>query len=149
MPKASTVAPHVIAATLSLVLAVFLGLLFDRRTVIELDASQSFIQPNPASPGERIAITWAATAHRNCAGKVIPRLFDSTGRVYEYARIPTVYQDLLAPAKRTFTKEIVLPTVMAYGPAHYEAVVRRWCNPVQQYLWPMTDRPFPIPFVVE
>ena len=148
MINARSVICHSLAAAISLSFAVFLGMLFDRRPVVDLDATKSFISPAPARPGERIFITWSAVAHRNCAGYTIPRVVESTGRVFEYARTPTVYQDLMAPLARSFTKELILPAIMTSGPARYEAIVIRWCNPVQQYIWPMIDRPFPIYFEI-
>lgn len=130
------------------VIAPQLQMLLDRREVLTLDARASHIAPNPAKPGDTITITWRASPIRNCAGVVIPRVIDSTGRIYEFARTPTVYQDLMRPGDREFTKLLTLPTVMAPGPARYEAVVIRWCNVLQEWLWPMVDKPFPIPFVV-
>lgn len=79
---------------------------------------------------------------------VIPRIIDATGRIYEFSRIPTVYNDVMQPGDRTFTKTMTLPTVMAAGPATYHAVIVRWCNPVQEKVWPMVDAPNPIPFLV-
>lgn len=139
---------RVVAAVLPLVLTVFFGMLLDRRTVNELDASRSFIQPNPARPGAVITITWSVIAKRQCDGIVTPRVIESTGRIFEYANIAPVYQELTAE-RRLFAKQLTLPTVMASGPARYEAVVKRWCNWVQKYFWQMTDPPFPIHFVVE
>lgn len=131
------------------IIAPVLVMLFDRREVVQLDAGKSYIVPSPARPGTTISITWSAIPLRNCAGTVIPRVIDSTGRIYEFARSATVYQDLMRPGARQFTKALTLPTVMPAGPARYEAVVVRWCNVLQEYLWPMIDRPFPIPFEVE
>ncbi len=126
-----------------------LQLLFDRRAVLTLDAAASSIRPNPVKAGDTISITWRAIPHRHCAGTVIPRIIDSTGRIYEFARIPVVYHHIMNFGGQSFTKTLTLPTVMAPGPARYEAVVIRWCNILQEYLWPMVDKPFPIPFVVK
>lgn len=131
------------------VIAPFFQMLFDRRQVLSLDAKGSSVTPNPARQGDTVTITWQAAAYRNCSGVVIPRIIDSTGRIYEFARVPTVYQDLMRPGDRHFTKTLTLPAVMAPGPARYEAVIIRWCNVVQEYLWPMVDKPFPIPFEVK
>lgn len=140
---------HCAAATVGVLIAIFVGLLLDRNTVVMLDVSKSSISPNPAPSGGTIQITWSAVAKRNCAGIVIPRVIDSTGRIYEYARTPTVYQDIMRPGERSFTKTLVLPSGMTPGPARYEAIIIRWCNSVQQYFWPMIDQPFPIPMMVE
>lgn len=136
------------AVALGIALAMGAGLLFDRRSVIDLDSTLSFIEPSPATPGKVVAITWHARARRICPGIVIPRFIDNSGRVYEYTRSPVVYHTLLASGK-SFTKTLVLPEVMSPGPARYEAVVIRWCNFMQEFFWPMVDRPFPIYFVVK
>ena len=77
------------AIVIGLVLSFVLLLLFDRRHVVELDASKSFIEPNPVSAGERISITWSAISRRNCAGFVIPRILESSG-------IPIIEMDSFA-----------------------------------------------------
>lgn len=146
--NARNVLCHVIAASTGIAIAVFAGLLLDRKAVVELDAQASLITPSPSRMGETIYITWSATARRNCAGAVIPRVIDSTGRIFEYARAPTVYQDIMYPGERSFTKSLILPHAMAPGPARYQAVVIRWCNRVQELFWPMIDEPFPIFFEV-
>lgn len=123
-------------------------MLLDRRAVVDLDAANSFIVPNPARSGQDVSIIWRATSLRNCEGVVIPRIVDSSGRIFEYSRLPTVYRDIMRPGERSFTKIITLPTSMAPGPARYEAIVIRWCNPIQRAIWSMVDRPFPIRFNV-
>lgn len=140
---------HAAAIWLGLCITVFGVMLLDRSIVVELDVAQSSVSPDPAIAGQTIAITWSAKARRNCDGLVIPRIIDSAGRIYEFARIPTVYQDIMRPGERSFTKSIVLPAGMTPGPARYESIVIRWCNSVQEYFWPMIDPPFPIPFDVE
>lgn len=139
---------NLLSAAIGISLAVAIGLLLDRREPITLYSEFSSIQPNPATPGVTIAITWKAKAERQCAGSVIPRIVDSTGRIYEYTPIPTVYHDLMNYNPGTFTKTLQLPEVIAPGLARYEAVVTRWCNSMQQHFWPMVDKPFPIPFTV-
>lgn len=124
-------------------------LIFDRRPVLLLDASLSFITPSPAVPGKPIYITWAAKPMRSCEGVVVPRIIDSTGRIYEFSPAPTVYTELLIGEKKTFVKTLTLPTVMTSGQAKYQAIVYRWCNKLQYLFWPMIDAPFPILFDVE
>lgn len=148
-PRIRTVLCQVAAAAIGISITITLGLFLDRNPVVELDPIKSSIYPNPALPGQTINITWHAIAHRNCSGIVIPRIIDSTGRIYEFTRSSTVYQDIMQPGDRTFTKTLTLPAVMAPGTARYQAVVIRWCNRVQELLWPMVDEPFPIPFEVE
>ncbi len=140
---------QILGISTGLAVSVAAVLLLDRHPPIRLDASRSFITPSPANPGDTITITWAALADRRCGGFIIPRVIDSTGRIYEFARIPVVYHELMKPDATQFSKVLTLPTVMAKGPARYEAVVVRWCNVVQEYLWPMVDAPFPIPFIVK
>lgn len=147
MSIAGLATKRMLGVILPIVLTIFFGLLLDRRTVNDLDGSRSFIQPNPVHAGDRISITWSVIARRHCDGIVYPRVIESTQRIFEYSSLPTVYQDL-SPEWRLFTKELTLPIVMADGPARYEAVIVRWCNWVQRYVWPMTDKPFPIHFIV-
>lgn len=139
---------HAAGAVMAVLMTWFLFQLFDRHAVVELDASKSYIVPNPAGPGGIVTIVWSAVERRNCAGRVIPRIIDSSGRLFEYAYTPTVYHVLLTPGARSFSKSFTLPTGMAAGRARYEAIVIRWCNSVQQYIWPMQDVPFPIWFDV-
>jgi hypothetical protein len=138
-----------IAAFLGFFILTFLVQILDRHPVVTLDASKSYISPNPANAGETVYITWSALEHRNCEGIAIPRVIDSAGRVFEYAYVPTVYHDLLSPNARSFSKQFTLPVGMAPGQARYEAIVRRWCNWEQKYFWPMVDEPFPIYFDVK
>lgn len=137
------------ALVASALVTMFLYALLDRSPVVELDLAQSYVRPNPATAGETIWITWSATELRNCRGLAIPRVFDSNGRVYDYASRDTAYHDLLSETPRSFTRPIVLPTVMSSGTAKYEAVVIRWCNVIQKHIWPMVDAPFPLYFTVK
>lgn len=139
---------HAIAAPIGILITVFFVQLLDRHPVVVLDAEKSYVSPTPASPGQTVSITWSAVEKRNCDGIAIPRVIDSSGRVFEYAYGPTVYHDLLTPGARSFTKPLTLPLGMAPGRARYEAVVQRWCNWPQRVFWPMVDSPFPIYFEV-
>jgi hypothetical protein len=139
---------HAAAVVTAFGVTYFLFQLFDRNPVVELDAAKSYITPNPAVPGGNVNIVWSAVEKRNCAGRVIPRVIDSAGRVFEYAYTPTVYHDLMRRDVRSFSKAFTLPIGMAPGRAQYAPIVTRWCNPVQQYIWPMQEAPFPIWFDV-
>lgn len=129
-------------------MTIFLLMLFDRRPPVIVYEGYASVVPNPAKAGDTISITWTVRAERSCAGEVIPRVIDGAGIVHEYAHIPTVYHSLMQSNPGTFTKQLPLPTVIMAGPARYEAVVIRWCNVVQQYLWPIIDPPFPIYFEI-
>lgn len=146
--RTRTIMCQIIAAVVGLIIAWHAVMLFDRSAVVELDSSASYITPNPANMGGAIAITWKAKSYRNCGGEVIPRIIDSTGRIFEYAKTPTVYNVLMRADPAKFTKLLTLPTIMTPGPARYEAVVIRWCNWVQKEFWPMVDKPFPILFEI-
>lgn len=139
---------HVAAAAVGLCVFAFLWLLLDRGPVLILQQNDSYVLPDPAPQGHRISIVWSAIERRNCDGVVIPRVVDSSGRVFEYARQPAIYHDLMQPGKRSFTKTLRLPLGMAPGPARYEPIVLRWCNPIQQLVWPLRDPPLVIAFTV-
>ena len=130
------------------VVAIAASMLFNRSICVSLDSSKSYIEPAAAKPGERIAIVWQANAYSQCQGMIIPRLIDSTGRIFEYDPVPAVYHDLMVDNPGTFTKFITLPTVITPGRARYDAVVFRWRNFLQKHFWPMREKPFPIWFEI-
>lgn len=143
-----TLACKGIAVFVGACITIFFLQLLDRRSPVTLFPRLATILPNPAPPGSLISITWTVRAERACAGEIIPRVIDSGGIVHEYAHIPTVYHAIMDGNPGTFTKQIQLPNVIMAGPARYEAVVIRWCNQVQHWLWPIIDPPFPIHFEI-
>lgn len=147
--KIRLIACHGIAALIGTAMTTFLVLLLDRRPPAILYPELSSVTPSPARPGETVAITWTVRPERACEGEVIPRIIDSTGRIFEYAPVRTVYQKLtMNKEPQQFSRFMQLPAVIPPGRTRYEAVVHRWCNLVQQYLWPLTDAPAPIPFMI-
>lgn len=129
---------HAIAATLALFISFFMIALLDRRPPLRIEPG-SYISPDPVKPGGAIILTWSVTLDRNCEGEVISRLIDSTGRIYEYDRGPATYKDMTRPSPQFYTKSIVLPVVMPPGKTQYDSIITRWCNPIQEHLWPMVE----------
>lgn len=122
----------------------------DRRTVVEIYGT--WITPNPATPGHPITITWEAKALRpGCGGEVRRKIIDSTGRVFEFSVVPTVFRENTADGSGRFSREIVLPVEIAPGPASYVARVTRWCGWLQKTLWPMDENGLgsPIRFTIK
>lgn len=133
--------PFIITASIiSMVSVTYIGtLLLDRRSVLSIESV--VISPNPVRPGETISITWSGVAHRSCDGEVIRQIVDSSGRVFDYARIDTAYHDIAhRGVPKTFTRYLQTPADMAPGPAEYRTIVRRWCNSLQRIFWPMIER---------
>lgn len=138
---------HAMAATIGLLISFFMIALLDRRPPLRIEPG-AHIDPDPVKIGGTITLTWGVTVDRNCAGEVISRLIDSTGRIYEYDRGPATYKDMTRPFPQYYTKNIALPTVMPLGKTQYDSIIARWCNPIQQYLWPMVEHTQPVWFEI-
>jgi hypothetical protein len=124
------------AAAVGLTVSVPFVLLLDRREVLVIHEVE--IVPNPVAPGGQLTLNWTATERRNCAGVVNRRIIDSRGVVVFLNPVPTVYHDLMVATPRRFATTFSIPRSVSPGPATYVSNVLRWCNVLQETIWPMT-----------
>lgn len=136
------------AATFSAVFVVTPGyMLLDRRDPITIEAIS--LTPNEARAGDTLTMRWKATVHRaGCSGEVVRRYIGVLDHVIrETVSQPTVFR---GATERTedFEIQFNLPNNLGPGPYTYEPIVRRWCNPIQQW-WPiMRNQPDPVAFTI-
>lgn len=131
------------------ILTPFLVALFDRREPVHL--YQGKFIPEIVIPGQTIVIIWEADELRSgCDGVFERRITErTTGKVHQFKREATIYH-LVGPSggRQTFSKDFTLPDAMTPGPAEYQTIGERWCNPVQKYLWPIPFKGPIVPFTV-
>ena len=117
------------------VLAPILWLLFDRGDVVTLTNLR--IVPNPAKAGEHIEIQWDVDLHRKgCSGEIKQGIIAANNQIYTFESEASVYHEA---GKYSYVKDMILPGGMVKGPAIYRSSIVRWCNPLQQFFWPMAE----------
>lgn len=122
-------------------------MLFSRKPVVEY--YDVHIIPPEVATGDIASVAWRARELRpNCGGRVYRRFVDSTGRLVEFAPIPTFIHDHAPGTLVDFLNSFEIPRGLAPGEAYYEPVVERWCNPLQKLFWPMVDKPIKAGFIV-
>jgi hypothetical protein len=123
------------------VLSVPIFLLLDRSPAVE---TVIHLEPNVVHPGQSVEVVWTVKTLRenwvgeNCCGRVYRMMFDSQKRVFAFESTLSVTH---APVGETRTYHIdwTIPMGMLPGPATLRRNVDRWCNPLQQWLWPMQE----------
>lgn len=113
-------------------------LVLDRRPVVTLHDVK--IVPEYVRPGQLASIVWRATEHRNCAGEVQRTITDAANVRHVFKPEPTAYHEAMGETTRTFARSFRIPSGAAQGRAVHNAVILRWCNPIQEW-WPMVERP--------
>lgn len=131
-----------------LVMAPLLIMLFDRREPITILPGK--IDPYYVKNGMTVVVTWPLIEHRACAGDLRRVVVDQggKGKIHEFAVEPTIYHQVLSPDARTFSKNMTMPYGMAPGPAIYYGIGTRWCNVLQQFIWPIPFRSPDIPICI-
>lgn len=127
------------------VVAPILIMLFDRRQPLEL--MDGYIRPYDVRSGQEVRVTWVAKEYRACEGELHKLFIDSAKVAHPTVTEPTVYHQTFAD-QRTFQKLMTIPRGMATGPAIYTTKIKRWCNPLQQYIWPIVSDGLQIRFNV-
>lgn len=109
-------------------------MLFDRELPVILYGGR--ITPDTVVSGQPVTVTWQATINRICEGTFIRRIVDSGGFVIEskFGKIESF--ELLGKRSGEFSKTITLPQMLP-GPATYQVIMTYWCNPGQEYIWPI------------
>lgn len=128
---------HLMAATSMLFVVVTPSImLLDRRQPLVVEAVS--LLPNVAYAGDTLTMRWAAREYRNCEGFVIRRFVGGHDKViHETIAQRTVYHGNADSQLREFEIQFVIPNNLGPGPYTYEPVTIRWCNILQQYLWPI------------
>ena len=125
---------HAIAAVFCAIIvvpAVFLV----RDNAIPVEIHKSTMTPPIVSPGQTVQISWVATDHRSCEGLIHRQFVDSSGAMFQMIPGPTFIRDPRDIGRRkTFIREIRIPTGVADGPATFSGMRRYWCNPLQRML---------------
>jgi hypothetical protein len=139
-----------IRAHICLVLAVLVItppsiMLFDRREPVTIISGT--LEPNTIRSGDPVIVTWTIKENRSCSGDLRRVVVDSVGKVHEFIIEPTIYHEVLT-SPRTFVKRFNMPYGMAPGAATYYGVGTRWCNVLQQFIWPMPFKSPGISFTV-
>lgn len=121
---------------LCVILPIF-WMLFSRSPVIEVIETR--VEPPIAQTGELIRTIWRAKElRRGCGGTVTPRFIDSTNRIVEFHPYSTFVYNTPGEV-REFYRVIDVPRGLAPGLVQYVPIVKRWCNPLQEYFWNIDD----------
>ena len=146
MTRLRSVLCHLFGAMCGLTITFTAWLVLDRRDPVILEHGE--LIPNEVRNGDRAIIVWHITELRLCAGDLRRVIIDSSNKVHEFAKEATVYHDLVVKGSRTFSKNFTMPYGMAPGPANYYGIGTRWCNVLQQNIWPIFFRSPAVPFTI-
>lgn len=138
---------HIVPIVTISVVTIFLILLFDRRQAVET-LTIRFVSA-PVVAGKPVMVQWTVIERRHgCAGKVYPIWIDSSGTVFD-AKVDIVpFRDVKGDDPQTFRRPRIVPIGLMPGDATFAPWAERWCNPVQEWLWPMRDELPKVKFTV-
>ena len=105
------------------------------------------IEPNPAHPGELANLVYTANNTETCDGVVYKWVVDLRGTKHVLAVDVAAYHSVESKVE-VYHKPFYVPLGAAPGPAFYKSHVVRYCNAVQEFIWPTTDD-YTVPFVIE
>lgn len=108
---------------------------------------QIHVQPDPAHPGQLAELVYQANNTEVCDGTVHRWVVDSRGTVFELAPDTALYHSAVSKVE-WYRKPFYVPISVAPGPAFYRSHVVRYCNVVQQFIWPTVDD-YTVPFTIE
>jgi hypothetical protein len=119
-----------------LIFAVPAYLLLDRSPAVE---TVIHMEPDVVHPGQNAEAVWTVkTLRPHCRGRVHRAMVDSQKRVFGFESVDAVIHAPVGDV-RTFHFGWVIPLGMSPGPAILRRNTDRWCNPLQQWLWPMQE----------
>lgn len=111
-------------------------LLGDRSPAVE---TVMHLEPDVVQPGQMVDVVWTVrTLRAHCRGRVHRAMIDSQKRVFAFESIDAVIHAPVGDS-RTFHFGWMIPLGMSDGPALLRRNTDRWCNPLQQWLWPMQE----------
>ena len=128
--------PITCALALSYVVIQLVGNRYNPRTIVE-----QHITPNPVVRGTRVFLVATVRDDRQCSGQIHRWITDHDGHVFGLPDAHAVYGYVTPGVKKEFhlSHQIDIPANIEPGPAVYHSRVERWCNPFQEYIWPMGD----------
>lgn len=118
-------------------LTVFAILLLDRRPVVTA-ISVNFAEKT-VTAGGLARVIWVVEERRHgCAGRIYPLWVDSEGTVFDESpdAVPARYDPV---HRMTFSRWRKVPDGITPGMATFSPKAVRWCNIIQEYIWPMED----------
>lgn len=130
------VLPIIAGLCLSYAVIQLVGNRYNPRTIIE-----QHISPDPVVPGSRVFLVVHVRDDRQCSGLIHRWLSDSEGHVYGLPDAHAVYGYVTPGVSKPFrlSHAVDIPPDISVGPAEYHSQVERWCNPFQEFIWPMSD----------
>lgn len=138
---------HIIGLFVALFVIVPISwLMLDRRVPVTINV----LHVDPiAKPGALLKVSWELSIHRrHCDGEVVRSIVDAAGVIHSYDVVS-------APSYRgeteraIFSREIMLPTSIAIGPARLIVGRIYWCNTIQKYWWPISTPRREVHFIVQ
>jgi hypothetical protein len=97
------------------------------------------LMPEVVRPGQRVEAVWTVESLREgCSGTVQRRMIDNENQVFAFIPVPTVRHGPVGKVE-TFRTPWMIPIGIANGPAVLQRHIERWCNFLQEMLWPMQE----------
>ena len=128
---------YVKAGVFLTLITVFTILLLDRRPVV-MAISVNFPDAK-VQVGGIARVVWVVEERRHgCAGRIYPLWVDAEGTVFDEPpdTVPARYDPV---HRMTFSRWRKVPDGMAPGMATFSPKAVRWCNFIQEYIWPIED----------
>jgi hypothetical protein len=111
-------------------------LLLDRSSAVE---TEIHFDPDHVLPGQQVQVVWSVKVLRpQCRGLVHRSMIDSQGRIFAFDSIASVIHGEVGTTD-TYYYGWSIPIGISPGPAVFRRNTERWCNPLQQWLWPMQE----------
>ncbi len=122
----------------ALTIPIVLYLLLDRRPAVE--TTNFHLEPAVVTPGQKVEAVWTVRSLReNCRGIVHRRMIDSQHQVFAFSSTYAVLHGTVETTS-TYRTAWTIPMGISAGPAILQRNTERWCNPLQQWVWPMQEQ---------
>jgi hypothetical protein len=133
----------------ALVFVAVLWMASDRRPVVE--QTDFHVDPSAVRPGQRVDAVWTdKTLRARCNGVVFPRIVgmkDGQLQTFGAPPRPPVGHNVVGKTE-TFRTVWKIPELDHGSSGYFDKRTNRWCNIVQEWLWPMKEETW-APFTVE
>ncbi len=129
--------PYLIGSVVGvMVFAIPLYMLIVPRSPV-VETTNFHMVPSVVMAGQKIEAVWTdRTLRTKCAGEVYRRFIGSDD-VWVLNPVHTVHHADVGDVQ-TFHTSFTMPNMPA-GPAKFRKYIKRWCNPFQEWLWPMLE----------
>lgn len=111
------------------------GMLFSRGRAVE--TTDFHMAPSIVMAGQKIEAVWTDIPLRAGCHGIVHRRFINGTDVWVFPPVYAVNHGPVGKAE-TFHTMWTVPN-MAPGEGVFQKTINRWCNPVQQWLWPMRE----------